>query len=226
MRKILFLVTFYCCISTMGSKAQIPVYDKAKHYQLRSMETGPWDFHPVWWYYWMHRKYSGAKSRWQWRGFKSGWVVSFNDNLYSPNYKVRALSIIEAAKTRKEFEKITESMTKVRNRELANIADRKADIVQKDYTALFQKLNLLMAKYIVEYRNIIGQDEQLLEIITEHKKIQDNISYIKKAYVTNIDREKVYMQELKNLENLVIRCSDAVELYYMFNIINQIKDNA
>ncbi|TFH94010.1 DUF5045 domain-containing protein [Porphyromonas levii] len=212
--------------SSYEVRAQMPVYDKAKHYQLRSMEVGPWEFSPGWWYFLMHRRYSGASLKWQWRGLKSGFVVNFNDNLYTPNNKVRALSIIEAINTRKKFEEITKSMTKVRDREIVNIADRKVDIVHKDYKILFDRLNLLMAKCIIEYRNTIGKNEQLIEYITEHKKIQDNIDYIKKSYVTNIDREKVYNQELKNLENLVLRCSRSIEIHYMFNTITKLKDNA
>lgn len=40
--------------------AQIPVRDKQKEHQIRSMEQGHWDFSPDWWYYFFHRKYSGA----------------------------------------------------------------------------------------------------------------------------------------------------------------------
>ena len=58
--------------------AQKVVHDKQKEKQWRSMETGPWDFDPDWYYYFLHKKYSGAETYWKWSGFKSGWRVRFN----------------------------------------------------------------------------------------------------------------------------------------------------
>ena len=42
--------------------AQKVVHDKQKEKQWRSMETGPWDFAPDWYYYFLHKKYSGAET--------------------------------------------------------------------------------------------------------------------------------------------------------------------
>ena len=60
--------------------AQKIVHDKQKEKQWRSMETGPWDFEPGWYYYFLHKKYSGAETYWKWSGFKSRYRVRFKEH--------------------------------------------------------------------------------------------------------------------------------------------------
>ena len=43
--------------------AQNVVHDKQKEKQWRSMETGPWDFAPDWYYYFLHKKSTSPTSR-------------------------------------------------------------------------------------------------------------------------------------------------------------------
>ena len=51
-------------------------HDKQKEKQWRSMENGPWDFSPQWYYYLFHKNYSGASLSWKWRGFHSSLGVA------------------------------------------------------------------------------------------------------------------------------------------------------
>ena len=44
------------------------------------MENGPWDFAPDWYYFFLHKKYSGAEMYWQWAGFNSGFRVRFKEH--------------------------------------------------------------------------------------------------------------------------------------------------
>lgn len=59
--------------------AQSVVHDSEKEKQWRSMENGPWEFVPGWYYYFLHKNYSGATKKWQWHGFKSGYVIKFKE---------------------------------------------------------------------------------------------------------------------------------------------------
>ena len=65
---------------TLSAFGQVPVHDKQKENQIRSMERGHWDFSPSWWYYFLEKKYSGASWHWKWRGFKSHAVVEFHES--------------------------------------------------------------------------------------------------------------------------------------------------
>ena len=59
--------------------AQRKANDKEKQRQWRSMENGPWDFAPDWYYFFLHKKYSGAEMYWKWAGFNSGFRVRFKE---------------------------------------------------------------------------------------------------------------------------------------------------
>ena len=61
------------------AEAQVPVRDNEKKKQWQSMENGPWDFAPDWYYYFLHKGYSGAEMYWKWAGFKSGFRVRFKE---------------------------------------------------------------------------------------------------------------------------------------------------
>lgn len=57
------------------------IHDDQKEKQWLSMENGPWDFAPDWYYYFLHKNYSGAEMYWKWAGFKSGYRVRFKEEL-------------------------------------------------------------------------------------------------------------------------------------------------
>lgn len=63
-----------------SGQAQRPTKDKEKARQWQSMENGPWDFAPDWYYFFLHKKYSGAEMYWKWAGFQSGFRVRFKEH--------------------------------------------------------------------------------------------------------------------------------------------------
>ena len=60
--------------------AQMIRNDDQKRKQWQSMENGPWDFGPDWYYFFLHKKYSGAEKYWKWAGFKSGFRIRFKEH--------------------------------------------------------------------------------------------------------------------------------------------------
>ena len=42
---------------SISGNAQAVRHDKQKEKQWQSMENGPWDFAPDWYYYFLHKKY-------------------------------------------------------------------------------------------------------------------------------------------------------------------------
>jgi hypothetical protein len=57
-------------VGSGSAYAQKKVHDSQKEKQWRSMETGPWDFEPGWYYYFLHKNYSGAETYWKWSGLQ------------------------------------------------------------------------------------------------------------------------------------------------------------
>lgn len=79
--RIILLCLF--CMSVSGTvtvaNAQSIVSDSEKQKQWKSMENGPWDFAPDWYYFFLHKKYSGAEMYWKWDWFNSGFRVRFKE---------------------------------------------------------------------------------------------------------------------------------------------------
>ena len=67
MKKLLFFSLL--ALLPLGASAQWAEiqHDEQKEKQWKSMENGPWDFAPDWYYWLMHNSYSGASLHWRWR---------------------------------------------------------------------------------------------------------------------------------------------------------------
>lgn len=232
---ILFLFLFIALVDTVSAQAVLPSYDKAKHYQLRSMETGPWEFHPPGWYYsWWSKD---GKILWwdvKWRlpglGIHDNGPAGIGGGdkyvtRFSPNRTQRAIMLVQAKQSKAKYENITASISEIHKRELLEVSDRTIDIVYSDYENIFLKLNTLMFKKIIEYKRMIGLDDQLRSIILEHNKIKESISYTRKSYVRNIDKKRVYLSELKKLEQLIIKCNRILSAHYSFITLEDLEYN-
>lgn len=228
MRRLIY--TFFSLLFSAGiaarSQVLVPIYDRSKHYQLRSMEEGPWDFDPVWWYYWNHRSYSGAKSKWRWHGFESGYYVRFNENHYAPNAKQRSRMLAEAIVARKKYEKVTNAADKVYKRELLSVADRAKDVAWSACSDRYNKLLLLFTRRMSEYRTNIGVDDRYRAYALEQRKIASAISYMKSHYVRNADRQKAYAQQLEGLERLIVSLNSSLKTYYSQQILTDVWKNS
>ena len=119
--------------------AQMPVRDKQKEHQIRSMEQGHWDFSPDWWYYLFHKNYSGAHLEWHWRGFKSGYRVHFDES--SSNVKTvgprREAQLATLLLKKKIVETERKQIEELNKEEIARAADRNVDLVYGKYKDLF-----------------------------------------------------------------------------------------
>ena len=78
-KAIIFSLLALLPVGASAQWAQIE-HDEQKEKQWKSMENGPWDFAPDWYYWLMHNNYSGASLHWRWRGFKSSLGVEFDED--------------------------------------------------------------------------------------------------------------------------------------------------
>ena len=89
------------------AEAQVPVRDNEKKKQWQSMENGPWDFAPDWYYYFLHKGYSGAEMYWKWAGFKSGFRIRFKESK-SNIKRIMPTRVISEETQRQKLEKVEE----------------------------------------------------------------------------------------------------------------------
>ena len=142
--RIMLLCLF--CMSVSGTvtvaNAQSIVSDSEKQKQWKSMENGPWDFAPDWYYFFLHKKYSGAEMYWKWDWFNSGFRVRFKE----PKSDVKRIMPVRltAEETQRQKIKKVESERKyieeLYKEELAREADRNVDLMYATYRDEFNRM--------------------------------------------------------------------------------------
>lgn len=140
------IIAIMFCTALMGMpqalSAQRVVHDDQKFKQWRSMENGPWDFAPDWYYYFLHKNYSGAEMYWKWAGFKSGYRVRFKEE--KSNVKRIMPVRITAEETLRQkvsqVEKERAQIEELYKEELAREADRIVDVTYASYKDEFNRM--------------------------------------------------------------------------------------
>ena len=142
--RIMLLCLF--CMSVSGTvtvaNAQSIVSDSEKQKQWKSMENGPWDFAADWYYFFLHKKYSGAEMYWKWDWFNSGFRVRFKE----PKSDVKRIMPVRvtAEETQRQKIKKVESERKyieeLYKEELAREADRNVDLMYATYKDEFNRM--------------------------------------------------------------------------------------
>ena len=64
------------------------------------MENGPWDFAPDWYYFFLHKKYSGAEMYWKW-----DWIPTPASGCVSRNTKSNVKRIMPVRVTAEETQR-------------------------------------------------------------------------------------------------------------------------
>lgn len=209
MRRV--FLTFVVILTVIAVNAQIPVRDKQKENQIRSMEQGHWDFSPDWWYWLMHKKYSGAYTKWEWHGFKSGLQVHFDEKKSNiktvgpRREKQLATMLLKQQVVETERKKIEE----LNKEEVARAADRNVDLVYGKYKDLFSDMQSSITEGLIycmtkSKGKMAGSVKELTD---RNEVITSNIAYLRKTGIgyelENVKREKGFAQAKKDMEELV-----------------------
>ena len=198
--------------------AQTIVYDKEKQKQWQSMENGPWDFAPEWYYYFLHKDYSGAEKYWRWRGFKSGYHVRFKEE--NSNVKrIMPTRIISEETQRQKEQKVEEEMSLVKelhDEEVVCAADRNVDLMYDTYKEDFDRMQDAISEGLLfcMYKSEGKMNYQVTQLSRQNEIICANIDYIHRQGVgyelENAKRQKAYSDAQKQMEELVSRVAHLV----------------
>lgn len=184
--------------------------DKQKAKQIKSMETGGWDFEPGLYYYVMHKNYSGASLGWKWHGFESGPVANFDERKSSTKRTLTTRTLSAAQQDLKAdiIEKERKLIEEVYKEEVYRNIDRNVDLEYDSYKSSFNRLQegisgglnycLLKSK---------GKLKHLVDIVMSHNEICcQNIAYIHKTGVgyelENAKRRQAYEDALKDMHRI------------------------
>ncbi len=205
-------------LSLLPANAQKIKHDKQKEKQWRSMETGPWDFAPGWYYYFFHRRYSGAEKYWKWSGFKSGYRVRFKES--KSNVKtIMPVRVTSEETQQMKIKKVEEERVKqkeVHDEEVARAADRNVDLAYSNFKDEFNRMQNSISEglsyCLTKSKGKLSP--QVDELRRQNAMIVDAITYVHKQGIgyelENTKREKAYIQYKADMEGIVSRVAHLV----------------
>lgn len=194
-----------------SSFAQRPTRDKEKEKQWKSMENGPWNFAPDWYYYFLHNKYSGAEMYWKWAGFNSGFRVRFKEKDY--NVKRIMPTRVTAEETQRQKVKKVETERKhieeLYKEELVREADRSVDLTYASYKDEFDRMQDSITDGLLYcMKKSDGKLKyQVDELSRQNEILCSGIAYIHKTGVgyglENAKRQQAYEEAKTKMQELV-----------------------
>ena len=200
-------------------------HDKQKEKQWRSMENGPWDFAPDWYYYIFHNSYSGAYLTWKWRGFKSSLGVDFDES--DSNVKrIMPVRVIEEETQRQKVKKVNEEYEKIEElhkEEVERAADRNVDLIYTSFKDDFNRMQDRITEGLLFCMTKSGgkMKYQVNELSRENEIVCQNIEYIHKQGIgyelENAKRQQAYSDAKTKMEGIVSRVAHLVgmaQCYY------------
>lgn len=188
-------------------------HDEQKYKQIKSMEVGPWDFSPGYYYWLLHKNYSGAQSYWKWRGFHSRLAFRFKEE--KSNVKrvlpVRSQALAAEVVKQNRVEEERKLILELQNQELERATDRNVDLVYNSYKDDFAHLNRVLLDgfaYILKESNN-KLTKEVSDLSRTLNLINERIASIHKTGIgyelENVKREEIYIQAKSELEALVKR---------------------
>lgn len=229
-RRSIYLASFlFLSPTVLLSQLVRPIQSESMYKQLRSMETGPWEFAPDHYYYsWVTRSRKLLFVEWTWKEPGFGWHdrgpagIGWGDgyvNKYKPNAQVRAKMLAFTEITRKQYEAVAELHKKVGERELVDATDRKVNLAIRVYESRIQMLKDNIRSQCQALREVKGggyASAKDLEgfYLRQLARIEENIDMIGKSYVKNSERSSAYLKEIKNLIALSRKVRSACRYIY------------
>lgn len=223
-KAIVFSLLALLPLGASAQWAQIE-HDEQKEKEWKSMENGPWDFAPDWYYYLFHKSYSGASLHWRWRGFHSGLYVEFDEN--DSNVKrIMPVRVTSEETQRQKMKKADEEMkiiAELHKEEVAREADRSVDLVYASFKDDFNRMqNSITEGLLFCMTKSKGKMKfQVNELSRQNEILCQNVAYLHKQGIgyglENAKREKGYIDAKKQMEELVSRTAHLVgmaQVYY------------
>lgn len=187
MKRIIITLVIICAFYNY-SNAQTgynpKFYDKAKHYQYRSMEAGPWEFYRKIYYNTLHRRYK--------RNYKPNSVI---------RGQIMGLTSLDNSSYHEQQLKDVKDWNE---RELKQSADRTVDLAQATVSTKFKEQKQKFLDNMVNFTELgdAGDLGMGTHLMTEYNRIIENKDIIAKAHLENSKRQQAYLDILEELKTL------------------------
>lgn len=216
MRYKIILLCLLGMTAASSLHAQRPAKDKEKARQWQSMENGPWDFAPDWYYFLLHKKYSGAEMYWKWAGLNSGFRVRFKESK-SNIKRIMPTRVVSEETQRQKVKKVEEErkyLEELYKEELLREADRAVDLAYPAYKDEFNRMQDCITEGLLYCLKKSGGKlkYQVDELSRENEILCADIAYIHKTGVgyglENAKRQQAYEEARQKMETLVKRTAN------------------
>lgn len=207
-------------LCSLPTYAQQDVYDKSKFKQWNSMENGDWDFAPDWYYYSLHKNYSGAHWKWEWHGFKSGPRIYFYEDRSNQKrvFIERLAHILTVEETKRKTQAELDTITPIFIEETERSVERNVDLMYSQYKHDFEKLQNFISQSLTFC--LLKSNGKLIEVISLIQRSNDfilnDIDYVHKTGVgyemENTKRQIAYEEALKKMKR-VAKTSQNLVMY-------------
>ena len=216
MRYKIILLCLLGMTAASSLHAQRPAKDKEKARQWQSMENGPWDFAPDWYYFLLHKKYSGAEMYWKWAGFNSGFRVRFKE----PKSNIKRIMPTRVVSEETQWQKVKKVeeerkyLEELYKEELLREADRAVDLAYPAYKDEFNRMQDCITEGLLYCLKKSGGKlkYQVDELSRENEILCADIAYIHKTGVgyglENAKRQQAYEEARQKMETLVKRTAN------------------
>lgn len=214
MNKIRILLCLLVLIGlSQSARAQTVRRDSQKEKQWKSMENGPWDFAPDWYYYFLHKKYSGAEMYWKWAGFKSGFRVRFKESKSNVK-RIMPVRVTAEETQRQKVEKVESErkyMEELYKEEVLREADRNVDLTYHAYKDEFNRMQECITDGLLYCMEKSGGKlkYQVDELSRQNEVLCSGIAYIRKTGIgyglENAKRRQAYEDAKAEMGELVSR---------------------
>lgn len=180
------------------------------------MENGPWDFAPDWYYFLLHKKYSGAEMYWKWAGFNSGFRVRFKESK-SNIKRIMPTRVVSEETQRQKVKKVEEErkyLEELYKEELLRETDRAVDLAYPAYKDEFNRMQDCITEGLLYCLKKSGGKlkYQVDELSRENEILCADIAYIHKTGVgyglENAKRQQAYEEARQKMETLVKRTAN------------------
>lgn len=207
--RIVIMLAFVMVMTNCFS--QTIVHDEQKSKIWTSMEAGKWDFSPGMYYYLLHKKYSGATGKWNWKKFRLDVKFRLDKSNVGQIGPVRTAAAATQNVKNKSAIKEKERIYEPYKEDLQKQADRMVDLAYPAYKDEFNRMQKVISEglLICMNRSNGAMKRQVDEISRQNEIVCENISYIHKtgidSQLENSRRQKAYEEAKKEMAKLVNR---------------------
>ena len=200
-------------ITLLPQVSEAQVRDDEKRLQWRSMETGPLEFEPKFYYWLFHNGYAHHEWEWEWHGlFHSGFYLNLKPHKSDakPLIPKRTLGATTDVWTKESTEAQEKNFKHQLEQETLAAADRRVDgaylLFKDDFDNMQNKISAGLTYCLANSKGDANVISLVNSLSNQNRFITEQISYVHKSgngyELENAKREECYIKLKTDMEKV------------------------